>query len=231
MIRSSRRRSLQWIGGIASVIGLTLILSRILPPAYDFYGLYYPALRDVWSGRFSYMSSPGYLNPPWALVLMLPLGLFDVALARAVLLVATYSVVVWSLLGRRYFAPAVALVEVSAPMFAIAWLGQIELFSIAGAMLGYRAVARRSWWQFAAGLLLLLIKPQETWLIAAWLVVQSSRRWTPSEWLRIIGGVATVAAITSVWLGGDWLNAIARNGRISAFGVWRRSGRRPSSWR
>lgn len=221
-----RTRMMTRFGVLAAIGALAWALSRVLPPAYDFTGVYYPAIRDVWAGHFSYAASPGYLNPPWALVLLLPLGVFDAALARAVLLVATHAVVVWSLRGRRYFASAVALVAVSAPMLAIAWLGQIELFSIAGAMLGYGAVTRRSWWQFAAGLLLLLIKPQETWLIAAWLVVQSSRRWTPGEWLCILGGVATVAAITSVWLGGDWLGRMLNGAeRYSAqwqnFSLWR----------
>lgn len=226
MIRSSRRRSLQWIGGIASVISLTLILSRILPPAYDFYGVYYPALRDVWSGRFSYMTSPGYLNPPWALVLMLPLGLFDVAVARALLLVMTFLALAWCMHDLRRCHFSYPLAAISAPMFALVWLGQLEVFSLLGVSIGYRAVIQRRPWLFAVAFLLLLIKPQETWLIVIVLLLGSMRRFAWIEWLRIALIIFGVALVTSLWLGGVWLDrmgggAATYSAQWQNFSLWR----------
>jgi hypothetical protein len=85
------------------------------------------------------------------------------------------------------------------------WVGQLEVFTILGVMLGYRAVARHKPYWLSLGLLLMAAKPQETWIIVMLLVFGSWRQWSGRDWLKIVGPALSVAVITSTWLGADWL--------------------------
>ena len=192
--------------GVALVIGvIALLLRLILPPAYDFHGVYYPAIRDLESRHFSYITSPGYLNPPWALILLAPLGWMDVDLAHAVLVAVTFVVTYWAMSDYRQRRFSFPLAVIAMPMLAVIWLGQLEVFALAGALLGYRAVQRHRAWWLAVALLLLLIKPQETWIIIGWLVFASARQWSKIDWLKIILPIVLIAGVTSWWLGIGWI--------------------------
>ncbi len=208
MTRFRRQASVKWIGLALAAIGMAIVFGRILPPAYDFHGLFYPAIRAVLEGRFSYASQPIYTNPPWALILLLPLGLFPVDLARGLLLVATLLAMAWAMWGYRRFRISYSLAIISLPFLSMLWVGQIEIFSIVGALLGYRAVARHNARQLILALLLMLIKPQETWIIIGLLVIGSVRQWSAREWVEIMAGVISVALITSFVFGFDWIARI-----------------------
>ena len=189
----------------AGVFLAALIFSRILAPAYDFHGVYYPAIRDLGTGHFSYATSPGYLNPPWALLMLAPLGLLNVDVARAALIAVTVATMYWDMRDYRRFKFSFPLAVLSLPMLAVVWLGQLEVFALAGALLGYRAVQRQRALELSLALLLLSIKPQETWIIMVWLLVISARQWSPVDWAKIILPVTIIAMMTSLWLGTHWI--------------------------
>jgi hypothetical protein len=100
------------------------------------------------------------------------------------------------------------LAVISMPMLAVIWLGQLEVFSLLGALIGYRAAMRRQPWWLAIALLLLLIKPQETWVIILFLLVGSIHRWTSVEWVKIVVPVILVMVMTSLWLGLGWISRL-----------------------
>lgn len=190
------------------MIGLALIFSRILAPAFDFHGVYYPAIRDFDMGRFAYATSPGFLNPPWALLLLGPLGWLNPDVARGLLVVVTLWVTFEVMRDYRRVKISYLLAVISLPMLAVIWLGQLEVFALLGALIGYRAVMRRRPWWLAVALLFMLIKPQETWVIILFLLVGSIRRWTSVEWAKIGIPVILVMAIASLWLGSGWISRL-----------------------
>jgi hypothetical protein len=205
MFRLRRQTAAKWSGLILAVIGGALIFSRILPPAYDFHGVYYPAAQDVVAGRFSYATSPGYLNPPWALLLLAPLSWLGADMARGLLVSVTLAVMFWAMRDYGRFKISFPLAVISMPMLAVIWLGQVEAFALAGAVVAYRAVQQRRAWWLAIGLLLMLIKPQETWIIIGWVLISSARRWSKIDWLKIGLPVVIVVGLTSLWLGTGWI--------------------------
>ena len=201
-------RLVKWLGLAAGLVVLAYVFSRLLAPGYDLYGLFYPAIRDVWQGQFTYARWPLFTNPPWVLLMLLPLGLFSVEMAHGLLVVSVLLALVWVMRDYRRFPGSYVLVVLSAPMFALVWLGQLEALSLLGAMLGYRAVTRRKAWQFALALLMLLAKPQETWVIILYLLIGSARRWSWRAWLQIMGTVAVIAVVSSIGLGFGWIPRI-----------------------
>ena len=214
----------KWMVLAAVVLSLGLILSHILAPGYDLYGLFYPAVRDVWRGQFTYARWPLFTNPPWVLLLLLPLGIFSVEMAHGLLVVITLLALVWVMRDYRRFLASYLLCVISAPMFALVWLGQLEALSFLGAIIGYRGVTRRKPWQLALALLLLLAKPQETGVIIVLLLIGSARLWKPIEWGRIVGLVLIVLVGSSIWLGFDWIGRIANGpsyaGGWQNFSLW-----------
>ena len=228
---ANRRRTLidtshivKWIGLAAGLLALAYVFSRILAPGYDLDGLFYPAVRDVWQGQFTYARWPLFTNPPWVLLMLLPLGLFSVEMAHGLLVVVTLLALVWVMRDYGRFPWSYVLVVLSAPMLALVWLGQLEAVSLLGALLGYRAVTRRRPWLFALALLMLLAKPQETWVISLLLLIGSLRRWPLRDWLRIIGIVAVVAIGSSLAWGFDWIarifNGPSYAGGWQNFSLW-----------
>jgi hypothetical protein len=197
-----------WSGIGLVVLSAAVLFSRSLPPAYDFHGVYYPAAQDLTAGRFSYATSPGYLNPPWALLALAPFGWLEAHFARGLVLAVTLAVMFWSMRDYARFKISYPLAVISLPLLAVIWLGQIEVFALAGAMVAYRAVQQRRAWWLAIGLLLLLVKPQETWIMVIWVLLVSARHWSKVEWFKIVLPVVIVAVVTSLWLGTAWLTRL-----------------------
>ncbi|GEM_PF-3223570 len=213
------------IGVIAvAAIGLAVLFSRILAPGWDLYGLFYPAIQAAWQGQFSYAKLTLFTNPPWALVLLMPLGWLPPALAHGVLVVATLIAMWWVMRDYRRFKVSYPLAVLSLPMLALVWVGQLEVFALVGTMVAYRAALRRNPWLMALGLVLLTIKPQETFLIILLLLSGSIRRWSKSDWIKMGGLFIAVALMTSSLFGFGWL-ARMLNGPVYAsgwqnFSVW-----------
>ncbi len=206
--RFRRQVSVKWIGLALAAIVIAIVFGSVLPPAYDFHGLFYPAIHAVLEGRFSYANQPIYTNPPWALILLLPLGLFPVDLARGLLLVATLLAMAWAMHDYRRSKVSYPLAVISMPFLAMLWVGQIEAFALAGTVLAYRATKQRNEWQLALGLLMMLIKPQETWVIVLLIAGGVAQQWRPRRYVNAALLVFGAALVTSLLFGFGWLDRI-----------------------
>jgi hypothetical protein len=138
-----------------------------------------------------------FWNPPWTLILMLPVTLLPFGSATVLWMVLqSLTVVISSLLLWCYFAPAdghpwfgLLLATGFFPSFSALNMGQIS-FWLLPAVVGF-LWAERGAWDLAAGaaLALLMIKPHLTylfWAAALWWAWRSGRWRVPIGW---IGGL------------------------------------------
>lgn len=205
LISFTARPWLKWTLIGAGLLLAAVIFSRVLQPGFDLYIWFYPAARSILQGDFAYAQIPRLNNPPWALGLLAPIGWLTPELAHGLLVVVTLLALFWGMSSYRRVKVSYPLAALSLPMLSMVWLGQLEVFSLLGTMLGYVAAKQHRPWWFAVGLLLLAVKPQETWLILLLLLIGSFRLWSWREWAKIVGVVGVVALLSSLWLGGDWL--------------------------
>ncbi|HTP11166.1 MAG TPA: hypothetical protein VMP08_23085, partial [Anaerolineae bacterium] len=119
------------------------------------------------------------------------------------------------------------LAVISTPFLAMLWVGQIEVFSLVGTLVAYRAVTRRNAWWLALGLLMMLIKPQETWVIILLIGVVVVRQWRLRICVRTALLVIGVALATSLLFGFGWLDRILSGPSYASgwqnFSLWQMS--------
>lgn len=222
------------IGGVVVVvIVMSLVFSRILVPGFDVNRVFYPAASAVWQGQSAYAQVELFTNPPWALLPLLPLGRFSPELLHGVLVTATLLAMFWVMRDYRCFKVSYPLAVISTPFLAMVWVGQIEVFSLAGALVAYRAVPRRNEWWLTLGLLLMLIKPQETWVIVLLVGVVVVRQWRPALVARTALLVTGVALATSLLFGFNWLDRILSGPSYASgwqnFSLWQLSENMPQA--
>lgn len=220
------------IGGVGVVaIVMSLVFSLILAPGFDVNRVFYPAVSAVWQGQSAYATIELFTNPPWALLPLLPLGWFSPALMHGALITATLLAMFWVVRDYKCFKWSYPLAVISTPFLAMLWVGQIEVFSLAGTLVAYRAVTRRRAWLLALGLLLMLIKPQETWVIILLIGVVVARQWRLEMWLKAALMVIGIALATSLLFGFGWLDRILSGPSYASgwqnFSLWQLSGSVP----
>jgi len=139
-------RGLGYVAGLA-VIAAVAYLASFVPNA-DWYGTYDPVGRGLFEGHSPY-EHPLYVNPPWAVVLLIPFVLFPPALARGLVLIGSVAALIYILFRLR--APRLAAIALLLSPTAIGSLlaANLDAFVLLGAFLP------PAW-----GLLILMIKPQ-----------------------------------------------------------------------
>jgi hypothetical protein len=208
-------------------IVMSLVFGRILAPGWDVNRVFYPAVSAVWQGQFSYARIELFTNPPWALLPLLAFGPFPPAFMHGALVTSTLLAMFWVMRDYRRFKLSYPLAVISMPFFALVWVGQLEVFSLLGTMFAYRAVTRRNEWLLALGLLLMLIKPQETWVIILLIGVVVARQWRPAMCLKTALLVSGAALAASLLFGFGWLDRIVSGPSYASgwqnFSLWQLS--------
>ena len=191
---------------------MSLVFSRILAPGFDVNRVFYPAVSAVWQGQSAYDQVKLFTNPPWTLLPLLIFGPFPSALMHGALVTATLLAMFWVMREYARFKVSYSLAVISMPFLAMLWVGQIEAFALAGTLLAYRAVKQpvkqRNEWQLALGLLMMLVKPQETWVIVLLIAGSVMRQWRPRRYVRAALLVIGMALATSLLFGFGWLDRI-----------------------
>jgi hypothetical protein len=179
-----------FLGLVALVAAGVVLAAAYLPPAIDWEQVYVPASRAVLAGRSPYTVA-GFMNPPWALLPLLPFGADPVA-GRAGLFVL--SLTVYALVAIRLEAAPVALglFLVSPTVLHTLLNGNLEWLVLLGILLPPR-------W----GLVLMVIKPQVGAGVAVWWAAEA---WRAGGWHGVIILVSPVgvALATSLVLFGLW---------------------------
>lgn len=128
--------------------------AMLIPAGIDWKGGYYPAGQDILHGHTPYhpLSSEktGFLNPPWALLVIAPLTLLGLKLSWGIWFAANFLLYALALyrLGAKPAFMIVALLM--PPAFMTLWNGNLDAAVLFGATLS----------PFPLGLFVVLLKPQ-----------------------------------------------------------------------
>lgn len=168
-------------------------------------------LLNIQRSIIPHIQSPQlFLNPPWAIPLLLPLFCWSFATSSFLLLAANISLTFFTLrklselmapLSPRY----TLLVGAFFPIVSCWYFGQLSCFILLGAILSLQWVVQkyRPWWKVGVALLLFSIKPQTMIILSAALVATTVRCLS----LRDISKVLSIALAPVVFLAyrGDFL--------------------------
>jgi hypothetical protein len=198
-----------WIvlGLLAGAAAAIALAAAVLPPAIDWDRHYVPAIQALVAGRSPYAGT-GFVNPPWALLPLLPFAA-DVTAGRAALFVLALGV--YAVVAVRWGASPVALglFLVSPTVLHTLLNGNLEWLVLLGLLLPPR-------W----GLFLVLVKPQVGAGVAVWWTAEA---WRAGGWHGMIRTVSpvTAALATSLVLFGLWpLRAAGHPGQSWNASLW-----------
>jgi hypothetical protein len=141
-------------------------------------------------------------NPPWLILLMVPLGWLPFNLAAGIwmfinlLFLGIMLILTWDMLiiqnGDRGFPIVLVVGYFFIPTIILISMGQISSLVLLGIILGLRWIQKTQDWLAGSALLLTTIKPHLSYflllLIFVWVV--QNRRW------KIIGGMAVAALLS-----------------------------------
>jgi hypothetical protein len=212
------------------MIAAALFAAPQLPPLRDFDQTFYPAIRYTLAGENPYMAyyeetdqgaPPNFFSPPWLLLILLPFGLFPMAVARSFWLLFLIGVTLytigllrpWGLHGLK------PLLLVALPWSLIGLLfGQVAVLVLLGAVLAIVEARKPDRTHAGAlklllGLLLMGIKPQLGLILALPLLIQMA--WQRDRRLPLVVGLgAVILMITLLLIPSFWAHA-AQVGQIA----------------
>lgn len=190
------------------VLGL-LLASRWFPNLLrpqtfggDWIMAFRPAIMEMFAGR-SPFSVPGFLHPPWMLVLMAPFALLPFPLDVIAIVAVGAAAYVFTLrkLGASWFI--VALFMLTPQLWWSLMLGNSEWLIALGFVL-----------PVPVGLIFVSIKPQASIALAVFWLVEA---WRSGGWRKTLTVSAPVSALTlaSFALYGFWLGKFSNNVDLS----------------
>lgn len=172
-------------------VAMVIAVAKLMPFGVDWSVHFRPAVMAVLAGQSPY-NVPGFYNPPWALLPLLPLGLLPEAWGRGVLLLI--SLVVFFLVALRMRATKTALL--------LYMFNPVLLYSLHNGNLDWLVtiglVLRPQ-----IGLFLVLLKPQLGAAIAIYWLIEA---WRKGGWRKVARtfGPVILAFVGSVALFGPW---------------------------
>ncbi len=169
--------------------------------------------RDIWLGLQGGLPNyeTGLRNPPWSLILVLPLGLLPFKSSWAILTLATIATEVISVprkVSNRIDLPLTFFLVTSYPSLRTIADGNLEFLTIAGILLTLFAYRRRKPWLMVIGFMLASAKPQETWLLIIVLSLFVLRTWPIKRYLPAVVGSSVIIMITLMLFGREWITAL-----------------------
>ena len=176
-----------------AVVGIAAVWLASFIPDADWTGTFDPAARAVLQGRSPYVM-PYYMNPPWAILPLLPVVLFPPNIARGIVFACSFAALVYA--AWRLHAPRMAVIGllISPTVIGSLLAGNIDSFVVLGIFLP------PAW-----ALLVLMIKPQIGLGFAVYCLIDSWRRGRLAAITRTFAPVAIMYALSAIlfpiWVG------------------------------
>ena len=195
------------LAGMAVVIFLVVL--TFFPLGNDYY-YYYRPLAEQWL-RGDHTMYDG-LNqrlfyPPWTLFIILPLGVPSLEAGSAVLTTASLMCLLLALYVLRRLQPipryglVLALVNLSVVDLIIH--GQLDMFTLAGMVLGWWAVEKRNPLLLGAGFCLMSMKPVNI-VLPVLVFLIAIRKWSWRDIGLVFTAPLLMLAASSALVGFDW---------------------------
>lgn len=152
----------------------------------------------------SNISNAIVLNPPWAIALLMPFGLFDYYIGRlswlflSIALILISAIILWKIYSgnpkHRWFV--ILLVFIFAPTISVLEVGQIAAFVLIGitGFIYFTSVVRNDW-MAGISLAIISIKPQLIllfWVALLFWIIQQRR------WKILLSIIVTILSLTLV---------------------------------
>lgn len=213
LLQAERKRVLFYTILILVGVGLTAVMSSVLPAGVDWDKTFYPAARQALALRNPYTTGGPYqsfgdwlpllplsesaagaanmfYNPPWALLPLLPLALLPSNIGRALLLLVSLLAFGYAAykLGAKPLALAAFLA--SPPVLHCLLNANVDWMPVLGFVLPPQI-----------GLFLVVIKPQLGWTVAVFWLVESFRKGGVKEALRVFTPIGLAYAVSYVVFG------------------------------
>lgn len=172
--------------------------------AIDWQGLW-AGLKD---GHLKYGS--GMFNPPWAMLLILPIGFLPMRIGWGLITFMTLAVLIVSvpvLPQRRLRLLAIFLLCTSYPTLRHFADGNFEGLIIAGILLILYSFSKHSSGALILGVILATAKFQETWLFILVMAYYLVRTWPPQKWRVASGIIFIIVGGSLIWKGAEWWQA------------------------
>jgi len=144
-----------------ALFGLGWVVYAFLPFGYDWEHFFRPAALELLHGRSPYI--PGFYNPPWLLIPLIPLAILPVRLGYAILVVLAVGSIGYTAYRLGAKPLTMLLILISYPMLFCIYQGQVDWIIPLGFIMP-------PW----LGLFFVLAKPQLGiglalfWLVGAW---------------------------------------------------------------
>jgi hypothetical protein len=187
------------------LLSIAVYFASFLPSA-DWYTNFDPAARGIFLGQSPY-EQPGFINPPWAVLLLLPIVLFPPVLAHGLMFVISALILIYITWRLRASPLTAAAFFLSPTVVGALLVSNIDPMVIAGIFLP------PVW-----GLLILMIKPQIGIGVAFYYLFDTWKKQRFWGVVRVFAPV-TIGYLLAALIFPIWIERMIHNPQI----VWNRS--------
>lgn len=203
-------RKIKLRGWIIITVAVLIVFAfkHIAPPvAQDWYEVYKPAAIAMISGGTPY-NTPGFYNPPWALIPLLPLMILPKGVDLTVFILIGLAAIGWTAYKLESNEFGIAAIILSMPTITLFWDANIDWLVVLGFALPPQI-----------GLFFVTLKPQIGIGVAVYWLVKT---WTQGGWREIIKvfGPVTGATLISFAAYGLWPMVWKDAPRPGYVGLW-----------
>lgn len=199
----STRQAVLMVLAAILLIGAASVAAMYLPGDTDWRWTFRPAARALISGHSPY-EVESFFNPPWGLLLLVPIALLPEGVGRAIIMISTLAAFAFTAIRLGAKPVSFAFFMISPPVVHCLLTANIDYLVTLGFVLPPQI-----------GLFFVLIKPQIGGAVALYWLVESWRRGALREVIRIFWPI-TVASLISFLLFGLWpLRTLGRSADVS----------------
>lgn len=191
MSKLNHRNSIYIIAGISVLVIFSFIVAPFMPTGVDWSTVFRPAAREMLY-LHSPFSVPGFFNPPWAAIALIPFAVFPEQVGRVFLIftgLIAYAYIAYKLGGGKWAIMAIVL---SPPVMHNMLNGNIDWLALLGLVLPPQL-----------GLFFITMKPQIAIAVVFFWLIESWRMGGYRQTIKVFWPI-TLVTILSLFLYGLW---------------------------
>lgn len=198
-----------WLLAGVIIFVLVVIFANVWPIGADYYYTFQPVAERWLRGetRLYDDNSQGFFNPPWTLVVLVPLSVLPLQWGEAILNVASLVGILASIYllrgAKATPAFAVALAVGNLHTFDVLIRGQLDVLVLLGVALGWWAIHKHIPLLLSLSLLLMAVKPPNV-ILVTFLFLLAIRKWSLSDQAKAFSLPVLFLLASGFVIGFDW---------------------------